>query len=137
MKIKVLEKVPKNKIGHLDKSKTKPEPHEENTAKHLIQFGIDVEFIRPSNTYKTNSADVFMLGAIWEMKAPITYKESTIKGDFRKAKHQSDRIIFDLRRVKKHSKDVEKYIIKIFEQPGFVRKLIIIEKDGKTFELSK
>ena len=130
MKIRELHKVSEKKIGRINKNGLNPEPHEESTAVHLAQFGFDIEFIKPRNTYKTNSADIFMQGAVWEMKAPITNKESTIKEDFRKAKSQADRVIFDLRRVKKHPEDVKKYLIKMFEKPGRICKLMIIEKNS-------
>lgn len=130
MKIRELSKVSKNKIGRIDKNGAIPEPHEESTAVHLTQFGFNVEFIKPANSYRTNSADIIMGGVVWEMKAPITDNESTIKEDFRKAKHQSDRIIFDLRRVKHHQGEVKKYLIKLFEKPGHVRRMMIIEKNS-------
>lgn len=137
MKIRELQKVPKNKIGRVDKNGVKAEPHEESTALYLTQYGFYIEFVKPRNSYKANSADFMISGSLWETKSPITFKESTIKGDFRKAKKQSDRIIFDLRRVKKYADDVEKYIISIFEEPGYVRRLMIIRKDGSLVAFSK
>ena len=137
MKIRELEKVPSDRIGRVDKKDANPKPHEESTAVHLAQFGFDIEFVKPTNTYKAKSADAFIMGSIWEMKAPTTFNKATIKEDFRRAKDQSDRIIFDLRRVKKHADDVGKQIIAIFKGKGRVRKLIIIEKNGKVFDFSK
>ena len=137
MKIKELQKVSGNKIGRVDKKNVSTEPHEDSTILYLTQFGLNIELVKPANTYKTKSADVFMLGAIWEIKSPTTSNKATIKADFRKAKSQSNRIIFDLRRVKKNANDVEKQIIKIFQGRGRVRRLIIIEKDGKVLDYSK
>ena len=137
MKIKEIERVPKNKIGRVNKNGIKLEPQEDSALLYLTQYGFSIDVIKPRNTYKVKTADIFMSGAIWELKSPITFKESTIKSDFRKAKLQSDRVIFDLRGVKKYSDNVEKYIVRIFEKPGFVRKLIIIEKNGKVLYYSK
>ena len=113
------------------------EPHEDSTILYLTQFGLDIELVKPANAYKTKNADVFMMGAIWEMKSPTTFNKATIKADFRKAKSQSDRIIFDLRRVKKNADDVEKQVLQIFKGRGRVRRLIIIEKDGKVLDYTK
>ena len=137
MKINIIERVPVGRIGRVNKNGVELEPHEDSALLYLTQYGFDIDVIKPRNTYKTKTADIFMSGAIWELKSPTTFKESTIKSDFRKAKLQSDRIIFDLRGVKKYSVDVEKYILKIFEKPGFVHKLIIIKKDGRVLYYSK
>ena len=137
MKVMELRRVPEDKIGRVNKNNVDIEPHEDSTILYLTQYGYNIEVVKPANTYKTSSADVFMMGAVWEMKSPTTFKESTIKEDFRKAKEQSDRIIFDLRRVKKYADDVEKYILKLFKGKGRVRQLIIIEKGGKVLYFSK
>ncbi len=114
MKIVEVQKTAKGKIGRVNKSGLNPEPHEESTALHLAQYGFDIDFVKPRNA-----------------------KESTVKEDFRKAKRQSDRVIFDLRRIKGDAEKIEKYIIKIFSAPGYVRRLIIIEKDRKVIDFSK
>lgn len=137
MKIVELQKVPVEKIGRFNKNGIKLYPHEESTAVHLAQFGIDVEAVKPRHAKGSSNADIFMMGAIWEIKSPITFNKSTIKEDFRKASSQSERIIFDLRRVKAHADDVKKQIIEIFKGKGSVRRLIIIEKNEKTFEFFK
>lgn len=137
MKIVELKKVPANKIGRIDKNGVSPEPHEESTAVHLTQFGFNIEYVRPRNTFKAHSADFLIGGAVWESKSPTTSKGSTIKEDFRKAKNQSDRIIFDLRRVNKHADDVEKYVVNLFRAPGYVKRLLIIRKNGEVIDFSK
>lgn len=137
MKVRELQLVPREKIGRVNKNGVSTEPHEDSTILYLAQFGLDIELVRPANAYKTKNADVFIMGAIWEMKSPTTYNKATIKADFRKAKSQSDRIIFDLRRVKKNADDVEKQVLKIFEGRGRVRRLIIIKKDGRVLDYSK
>ena len=137
MKIQKLSKVPPKKIGRVNKNGCNPEPHESDTALCLAQFGLNIDFVPPRNTYRANSPDIFMLGSVWEMKAPTTNKESTIKENFRKAKTQSDRLIFDLRRVKHEKDDVKQYILKLFEKPGRVRRLIIIESNDLALDFSK
>lgn len=137
MKIKELQKVSKHKIGRVDKNNIDIEPHEDSTILYLAQFGFDIEVVKPTNAYKAKSPDIFMMGAIWEMKSPISYNKSTIKSDFRRAGEQSDRVVFDLRRVKKYAGDVEKQIISTFKGRGRVRRLIIIEKDGRVLDFCK
>lgn len=137
MKVRELRLVSSDKIGRVDRKGVSTELHEDSTILYLTQFGLDIELVKPANTHKTNNADVFMLGAIWEMKSPTTCNKATIKADFRKAKLQSDRIIFDLRRVKKNADDVERQLIKIFQGRGRVRRLIIIGKNGKVLDYSK
>ena len=137
MKVKELQKVMGDKIGRVDQNGVSTEPHEDSTILYLAQFGFDIEVIKPANTKKTKNADVFMLGAIWEMKAPTTFNKATIKEDFRRAAGQSDRVIFDLRRLKRHAGDVEKQIVGLFSGRGKVRQLIIIEKEGKVLYFTK
>ncbi len=137
MKIKELSQVPGDKVGRVNKKGVSTESHEDSTILYLTQFGLDIELIKPANVPKTKNADIFMLGATWEMESPTTCNKTTIKADFRKAKSQSDRIIFDLRRVKKDADGVEKQILKIFEGRGRVRRLIIIEKSGKILDCIK
>ena len=57
MKIVELQKVSAKRIGRIDKNGVNPEPHEESTAVHLTQFGFNIEYVRPRNTFKTHSAD--------------------------------------------------------------------------------
>ena len=137
MKIKELQKVSSDKIGRVDKNNVDIESHEDSTILYLAQFGFDIEVVKPTNAYKTNSADIIMMGAIWEIKSPISYNKATIKSDFRKASGQSDRIIFDLRRVRKYADDVEKQIITIFKGRGRVRRLMIIKSDGRVLDFYK
>ncbi|MBO7699199.1 hypothetical protein J6S39_00730 [Candidatus Saccharibacteria bacterium] len=137
MKANELERVPENKIGRVDQRGVFLNPHEAGTILYLTQFGLDIEVIRPTNTNKSRSADIVMLGTAWEIKSPTTSNISTIKEDFRKAMTQSDKIIFDLRRIKKDTENVEKHILRIFKERGRVRRLMIISKDGKIIDFRK
>lgn len=132
-----LKRVPKNKIGRLNKNGIKLESLEEKTANYLKLYGFTIDVIRPNSAPKTKNPDFLIAGAIWEIKSPISSKESTVKERFRKAKDQSDRIVFDLRNISKHSERIEKYIIRLFLAPGRVRRLIIIKKDGRVLDIFK
>ena len=137
MRTKVFQKVPPHRIGRINKNNVKIEPHEDSTIVHLSQFGIDIELVKPKNGNKIKNADIYMMGSLWEMKSPTSNKEDTIKKDFRKASSQSDRVIFDLRRIRKNSEYVEKCLIKIFSGRGRVRKIMIIRHNGEVIEFYK
>ena len=137
MKVRELHRVPNCKIGRVNKRNIKVEPHEDSTALYLTQFGFDIDIIEPRNTNKARTADIMMSGVMWEMKSPTSNNRATIKSVFRKAASQSDHIIFDLRRVKNHDKDVEKQLLTIFSGRGRVKKLMIIRQNGELLEFSK
>ena len=137
MKINVIEKVPKNKIGKLNKNGVKSESCEEDTLNYLILFGFNVELIKPSNIKKMHNPDALIMGSIWEIKTPTSYNENTIKIRFRKASKQAKKIIFDLRSVKKNANKVEKQIVGMFQNSGNVHHIMIIEKSGRLLELKR
>ncbi len=137
MKVKELEKVPKNKVGHVNKNGVKPEPNEESTFNYLTLFGFSIELIKPTRTQKVKNPDVLIAGAVWEVKTPISSNKNTIKNRFREAAGQAAKIIFDLRNIKNDADKVEKQIIDLFTGNGEVRHLMIIEKSGKLLDLIK
>ena len=134
MKIKELQKVPKAKIGHINKNGVKLEPGEEDTLNYLILFGFDVELIRPTRTQKIKNPDALIMGTIWEVKTPTSCNKTTIKNRFREAADQATHIVFDLRNIRKHSDDVKKQLINLFMEEGLVHRMIIIEKSGKALD---
>lgn len=137
MKIREVQKVPKNKIGHFNENGVKPEPGEEGTIKYLTLFGFDIEFIRPSSTKKAKNPDVLIMGTIWEIKTPTSSNENTIKMRFRDASKQAEKIIFDLRGVKKNPDKVERQIMDLFMGDGRVRHMMLIKKDGRLLDIVK
>ena len=75
-------------------------PHEDRTAKALAKAGYVVEFIRKSNRERETSADVYINGEKWEMKAPNGSSLKLVEKNLRRALKQAGNIIFDSRRVK-------------------------------------
>ena len=63
-------------------------------------MGKDVELLPPVQAKHTNSADMWMDGILWEMKAPEGGGKNTIKHSLERAKRQSRNIIIDLHRCK-------------------------------------
>ena len=137
MKIVELKPVNKNRRGRLNKNGIKLEPHEEKTAILLTFYGFDIEIIKPVNTPKVNNPDVFIMGSLWEMKAPEIYNENTLKKHFKKAGRQSDKVIFDLRRAGQDVLKIEKFIIHKFREPGRIRRIIIIRNDSEVLDIFK
>lgn len=137
MKIKELKKVPKNKIGRVNKNGVKSEPGEEKTFEFLTLLGFDIELIIPTHAQNIKNPDILIAGTIWEVKTPTSHNENTIKNRFREAADQATHIVFDLRYVKRDHEKVEKQLIGLFKDKGRVRRMIIIEKGGKTVDFIK
>ncbi|MBQ8992342.1 hypothetical protein IJ090_02840 [Candidatus Saccharibacteria bacterium] len=137
MKIQEILKVPKNKIGRINKNGVKPEENEDKTFSYLTLFGLNIELIQPTGIKKAKNPDVFIMGTIWEVKTPISSNQNTIKNRFREASRQSSKIIFDLRFIKRDADKVEKQIMDMFQAGGRVRRMLIIEKSGKLLDVTK
>lgn len=126
MKIVELKKVPNHKIGRIILNNIFLEPHEYRTILLLAEYGFDIEVLRPSGTPKSTNADVMMFGTIWEMKALFSYNRNTIKCRFKKASHQSDHIIVDLRNMKKDIMPAENFVKQLFKGSGTLKRMILI-----------
>ena len=91
----------KNKIGKvITHGDVNIWPHEAATARSLAKNGETVEFIRKSEKKHETSADIFINGAKWEMKSPRSGKLSAVEYNLKKASKQSDKVVFDSRRMK-------------------------------------
>ena len=123
----------KHKIGKIDYSELNkaPEKHEIYTAEFFANLGYDIFFIKTSNIKGSHSPDFRMAGRVWETKSPITYSDSSFEDNFKKAKKQSDHIIFDLRRL--NQKDEAKYLKELSKRSGSnkVRTLLVIGRSGE------
>ena len=137
MKVKELKKVARSRVGYVSKNGVRPEPNEENTFNYLALFGFNIELIKPTRTQKVKNPDILIMGAVWEVKTPISSNKNTIKNRFREAAEQATKIIFDLRNIKKDADKVEKQIIGMFTGNGQVRHLMIIEKNGRLIDIIK
>ena len=67
----------------------------------MADCGHVVEFRKKSEGYKVCSADAFVDGELWEFKAPNGSKLATVEKNLRRAKSQSNCVVFDSRRIKK------------------------------------
>lgn len=128
---------PKSKIGKIIPNGVHLEIHEYNTILFLTSQGINVELLIPSDTPHSKNADLMMLGLIWEMKCPQGTSRHCIERLFRKAAHQAEHIVLDLRLVKINAVVSEDIAIKLFRHSRRVRRIIIITKNGKMLDLKK
>ena len=75
-------------------------PHELQTAEALAIYGYTVEFIRASKDEYRRSADAYLDGELFEMKAPTGAHLSVVAKNIKKAMSQSYCIVFDSKRMK-------------------------------------
>ena len=117
------------KIGDISfEPNSRPKPFELETAYVLVKSGLDVTFL----SYKADgkNADIRFDRLIWEIKTPLGCGRRTIENLLRKAKSQSENIIFDIRRTKLSVKEVENEIIRQSKKAHSFRRIILITKRG-------
>ena len=113
-----------------------PEKHEFDTAKYFADLGKDVVFIKPIAIKGQHTPDIRMDGFEWEIKSPQGNSKRTIENNFRNAVMQSKYIIFDLRRIKLHDNQCVPKLEKEFRVRRYLKKLLIIKKDGTLLEIT-
>lgn len=116
---------------------TPPEKHELRTAKFFADRGKDVVFICPSSIPEVYRPDIRMDGVEWEIKAPTGNGRKTIKRNIHKAAKQSKFIIFDLRRIALSEAQCIAQLEREFTERAYLRKLLVIKKNGELIEFSK
>ena len=113
-----------------------PESHEIDVAMILARhFRCAVEFLIPVDDYKRKSADIVMLGVVWEIKCPTGVSKSTIRNQFRRASRQSKSIIIDMRRTKLEKENIEKEVLYQIKERPYIKKVILIDKFEKVIEI--
>lgn len=75
-------------------------PHELKTAQALAEGGFDVNFVKKSEVDYEKTADTFIDGAKWELKAPTADNLKAIERNLKRRRWQSENIIFDCRRMR-------------------------------------
>lgn len=76
-------------------------PHEMKSAKTLIKYGHNVEFLPESKRDGEKRADCYLDNVLWEMKAPRGATLDVVERNLRRAAKKSRNVIFDSRRIKK------------------------------------
>ena len=113
---------------------TVPEKNEFEVARYFANRGKDIVFIRPSQIPNTHTPDILMDNVEWEIKSPLGNSKRTIEANFRHAVKQSHYIIFDLRRIKVPEKQCMTQLEKEFKGRPYVKRLLVIKKNGELFE---
>ena len=88
------------KEGKLKQNGVHLQEHEYSTIKALLENGLDIELIPPSQIKGMYLPDININGIPWEIKAPKGNGRNTIKHSFQNALNQSHNIILDLRRCR-------------------------------------
>ena len=123
----------KSKIGKIDIAELNvpPEKHEYETAKYFAKRGYNVKFIGPHYIEGMKNPDFEMCGKIWETKSPIGNSLRTFADNYKKAKKQSENIIFDLRRLSLKSEQVCLKMLKEKVKSPNIKALLVITRDGQ------
>jgi len=115
-----------------------PEEHEKDVAFILAaHYKSTVEFIKAIDDYKRKSADIKLLGVIWEIKSPKGSSKVTIKNNFQRASKQARNIIIDSRRTKMSYESVEKAVLFEISKRLYLNRVIIIDKSKNIVEIKK
>lgn len=113
------------------------EKHEYQTVLYFTELGIDVELVPKSNNQGEHSPDIRMNRLFWEMKAPKGEGGSLMKNTLQKAARQSENVIIDLRRAKRHQAKCLSEIKREFNNSKRLKRIKIVTKKGNIVELLK
>ncbi len=113
------------------------EVYELATVVFFTELGYDIELIPRSNIEGLHLPDIIMDGLKWEIKAPKGEGKWVIKNTLQKAKHQSENIIIDLRRIKLPQEKCLSELNNHFKLAKRIKRMKIITKSGKLLELNK
>ena len=113
-----------------------PQPHEVSAAAILAEhFKADVQFIR--RTVNAKSADVLILGTIWEIKSPLGKGKRNIQHTLTDALRQSKCIVFDARRSMLHTTKIIRELQRQYNMTTSMKRLILIKKDRTVVEFTR
>ena len=113
-----------------------PAQHEVDAAYILARhYQTTIEFLIPVDDYRRKSADIVMLGTIWEIKSPIGESKSTIRNQFRRASRQAKSIIIDGRRTRLKYDILEKEVFFQIRKRPYIKKVILIDANEKVIEI--
>lgn len=104
-------------------------PHEMQTAEALAVYGYVVEFVRKSDETYQHSADAYLDGVLYEMKAPTGSHLSVVGKNVKKAMSQSYCIVLDSKRMKDvRDFQVMRELEKQLELNRKIKALIFVDK---------
>lgn len=120
-----------NKVGRIIPNGVVLKTHENATVVFFTQLGKDVELIPRSNQQGVHTPDFIMDGLKWKMKSPTGKGVYLIQNTFQKAAKQSENLILDLRRTKRHQTKCIREIRREYQRNKSIRRVIVITKTKK------
>lgn len=104
-------------------------PHELLTAEALAAYGYTVELIKKRDGDHQQSADAYLDGVLFEMKAPTGGHLSVVGKNIKKALGQSYCIVFDSKRMKNvRDHQVLRELRKQLELNRKIKSLLFVDK---------
>jgi hypothetical protein len=111
-------------------------PHELKTAQALAATGRIVEFIRKSERNREHSADVFIDSVKWELKAPTGGAMKVVERNLKKARWQSENVVFDSRRMKKiPDAAIQRELSKWLREFKEIKQILFVNRHGVVVEV--
>lgn len=105
-------------------------PHELATADRLAEAGMTVTMRPIDNTPGVKNPDAEIDGEVWEFKAPKGSGKNTISEQFKRAGHQAERLVLDLRRSGLDDEQAISESKRRFFGRQKLKSLIVIDHDG-------
>jgi hypothetical protein len=115
----------------------RPSNEEFAAAEIFAKLGHNIEFLPENRTKGVKSADIQMDGVTWEIKTPIGKGKRTVEKQFHRASGQSRSIIIDSRECDIDEEKFRKTVEKEWEKRRLIKRIILIEKDGKTLDFRR
>lgn len=95
-----------------------------------------MRFIRKSEEEFHVSADVYIDGVVWEMKAPSSTQLRRVQRNLRRAVHQSSYVMFDSRRMKKiPDTAIERELRKWAKEMKELKGLLFVNRHGTVLSI--
>ena len=111
-------------------------PHEMRSAKTLVRYGYNVEFITESKRQGEKRADCYLNNVLWEMKAPRGATLDVVDRNLRRAAKNSRNVVFDSRRIKNiPDTAIERELIARLKTIAKLDKIILITRHAKIIDI--
>ena len=125
------------KIGKIIPNGVSLEKHEYNTILFFTTLGYNIELIPKSNINGIHTPDIKMSGIKWEIKSPKGEGKSLMKNTIQKALKQSNNIIIDLRRTKRHQTKCLRELERQFNKSNKIKRMKVITKNEELLDFNK
>lgn len=113
-----------------------PKEHELYSARALADRGYSIKFLIPDNRAGSKTADIKLNDEIFEIKSP-TGKISSIERNLKRAVKQSNKIVFDCRRMKiNNSKVIIAELKKRLKKQKNIEKILMIDRHGHVIDIN-